>query len=96
MTEYCEKTFTTTMLLDSFRKLALRTCKLPHWVSLEGRDRAQTPNTLIIGIVFSSIEDRDRFTIAMRFAEDERAAIAEAAPKPAPRRASAAGQYVPA
>ncbi|MBL8628585.1 MAG: hypothetical protein JNM81_03080 [Rhodospirillaceae bacterium] len=91
MTEYCEKTFATTMLLESFRKLALRTCKMPHWVELEGRDRSHAPNTLFISVVFCNVEERDRFAIAFRFAEEELSELAKkpAEPKSSPRRTAA-------
>jgi len=90
MTELCEKTFATTMTSDAFRKLALRTCKLAHWVMIEGRDRIHVPNTAIMSIVFSGPDDRDRFIIAMRFAEEERAIAAPVA-KPAAAKAAVRG-----
>ncbi len=89
--EYCEKTFATFMTLDVFRRLALKTCKLPHWVELEGRDRAQAPNTLFISVVFCSPEDRDRFAIAYRFAEKEMSEVAKSAATP--RRLPASETY---
>lgn len=80
MEEYSEKTFKTTLLPESFRKLAMRTCRHEHWVSVEARDRTERPNTHIYSVIFTNIEDRDRFIIAMRFNEDERlAALAPAA-----------------
>jgi hypothetical protein len=97
MTEYVEKTFATSMMLETFRKLALRTCKMPHWVELEGRDRSHAPNTLFISVVFCSPEERDRFVIALRYAEDERAALAKAPVEPkATRRPAAAGAFAAA
>jgi len=71
-TEYCEKTFKTRMSLETFQKLALRTCRSQHWVNIEARDRSEVPSTIIASAIFSTIEDRDRFVIAMRFAEDQR------------------------
>ena len=96
MTEYCEKTFATTILLDTFRKLALRTCKLPHWVELEGRDRSKAPNTLFIIVVFCGPEERDRFMIALRYAEEERAELAKAPPVAAKPRPTTVGSYATA
>jgi hypothetical protein len=94
-TEYCEQTFSTSMSLENFRRLALKTCKMPHWVELQGRDRSHAPNTLFISVVFCSPEERDRFAIAFRFAEGERAEIAKSAAqaKAAPRRVNPADTY---
>ncbi|MSQ87516.1 MAG: hypothetical protein EXR10_11920 [Alphaproteobacteria bacterium] len=70
--DYCEKAFKTTMSLDSFQKIAQRSCRDPFWATAEGRDRSEIPFTNILSIVFSTIEDRDRFIIAMRFASGEK------------------------
>jgi hypothetical protein len=72
MEDFTEKTFKTTMLPDNFRKLAMRTCRSEHWISLEARDRTERPNPHIYSVIFASIEDRDRFIIAMRFNEDQK------------------------
>lgn len=84
MTEdFCEKTFKTTMLQDTFVALVKRTCRQQYWISIEGRDRNERPNALFLTVMFSTIEDRDRFVIAFRFAEEERAAALAIAPRPA-------------
>jgi hypothetical protein len=91
--DVCEKMFKTTMLADMFQKLAQRTCRAPFWISIEGRDRSEKPHAVFFSVVFSTIEDRDRFTIAMRFAEQELAAAADRLPAKA---TPAAGRRAPA
>lgn len=91
MTEYCEKTFKTAMTKDVFDGLVKRTCRGPFAVTLDARDVNERPIAIICTVTFTSIEDRDRLTIAMRLASEERA---PAAPKPARR--AAAGTYAAA
>jgi hypothetical protein len=84
--DLCEKTFKTYMQQDTFQALAKRTCRNEYWISIEGRDRNERPNALFLTVIFSTIEDRDRFVIAVRFAEEERAAALadmKIAPRPA-------------
>jgi|GEM_PF-6837454 len=86
--DFCEKTFKTYMLADTFQALAKRTCRQQYWISIEGRDRNERPNAMFLTVIFSTIEDRDRFVIAVRFAEEERAAALALAPRPAGKTAA--------
>ena len=70
---YFEKTFKTALLYGHFAKLAARTCQQRHWITVEGCDRSMLPVAMFLSVIFSTIEDRDRFMIALRFAENERA-----------------------
>ncbi|MDX2144182.1 MAG: hypothetical protein SFV19_12570 [Rhodospirillaceae bacterium] len=78
--DFVEQIFATTMPYANFQKLVLRTCKSPHWVIIEGRDRSIVPHVTFVTVRFSSIEDRDRVIISLRFAESEMA------PAPVPPR----------
>ncbi len=70
---YFEKTFKTALTYGHFSKLAARTCQHRHWITIEGCDRSLLPVSAFLSVIFSTIEDRDRFMIALRFAENERA-----------------------
>jgi hypothetical protein len=93
MADYCEKTFKTTMSLESFQKMAARTCRDAHWIAIEGRDRSEVPFTMILTVIFTTVVDRDRFIIALRFAEEARAS---GPPRPAPAKAAGGKQYASA
>jgi hypothetical protein len=84
--DYVEQTFATTMPYANFHKLVLRTCKSPHWVIIEGRDRSVVPHVTFATVRFSSIEDRDRVIISLRFVESG------TAPAPRPGRKPALGE----
>jgi hypothetical protein len=86
--DYVEKTFKTVMQLEPFQKMAKRTCRAPFWVTVEARDRTEIPFTQIFSTIFSTVEDRDRFTIALRFAEEQQ--------RPAAAKPSAGKQYASA
>ncbi|MCB2000001.1 MAG: hypothetical protein KDH91_06125 [Rhodoferax sp.] len=71
MTEYCGHTFRTTISVDQFHALVAKSCRSRYWIELEAHDRSMVPATRIFSVIFTSIEDRDRLRIAMRFADDQ-------------------------
>lgn len=90
--EIHEKTFKTTMTRDAFENLVKRTCRAPYQLSIEARDVTEVPSSMIWTAAFQSVEDRDRMTIAMRFADQDRVAT----PAPKTTRRAGAGTYVAA
>jgi hypothetical protein len=79
-----EQFFATKVPYVRFQKLVLHTCKSPHWIKIEGRDRSILPAVNFVSVRFSTLEDRDRVIISLRFAESEMAPVpAPAARKPA-------------
>lgn len=80
MSEFYEKTFKTYLSKDAFDKLAKRTCRAPFAINIEARDISEVPSSIISTIVFTTVEDRDRMTIAMRFADEERTTASQEAP----------------
>jgi hypothetical protein len=84
MTEYCGHTFRTGTGVDRFNAIVAKACKNSFWIEIEAHDRSMVPFTRVFSVVFTSIEDRDRVRIAMRFVDENAGSIA-----PAPRLARA-------
>ena len=71
MTEYCGHTFRTTVSVERFFAIVAKACRSQYWIELEAHDRSIVPATRIFSVIFTSIEDRDRVRIAMRFADEQ-------------------------
>ncbi|MDX2223559.1 MAG: hypothetical protein SFV21_12465, partial [Rhodospirillaceae bacterium] len=69
--DYCSHTFRTVLSVEQFAAVVTKTCKSRYWVEYEAHDLSMVPDTRIFSVVFTSVEDRDRVRIAMRFADDQ-------------------------
>lgn len=67
--EYFPHTFRTTTTAERFNAIVARACKSKLWIGCEGLDRCYVPFTRLFAVTFTSIEDRDRVRIAMRFVD---------------------------
>lgn len=72
--------FKTTISREKFQAVLARSCKTPFTFEIVAADPTVVPQERVFGVAFSSLDDRDRVRIAMRFVEKE---VAEAAPAPA-------------
>jgi hypothetical protein len=80
--EYYPHMFWTSAGLDRFKAIVTKACKGHYWIDLDGVDRRFVPVTRLYAVKFTSIEDRDRVRIAMRFVDqDQPDAPAPRAPK---------------
>ena len=68
--------FKTTISREKFEAVLARSCKAPFSYQIEAADPTVVPQERVYGVAFSSLEDRDRVRIAMRFVEKE---VADAA-----------------
>lgn len=78
--------FKTTISREKFEAVLARSCKAPFSFEIVAADPTVIPQERVYGVAFSSLEDRDRVRIAMRFVEKE---VAEAVRTPAPTGAAA-------
>jgi hypothetical protein len=69
--DYCGHTFRTTLTVEQFGAVVTKTCKSRFWIEYEAHDRSMVPETRIFSVIFTSVEDRDRVRIALRFADDQ-------------------------
>lgn len=86
--DYCDHTFRTTLNVEQFAAVAAKACRSRYWIDYEAHDRSMVPDTRIFSVIFTSIEDRDRVRIAMRFADDQSGGAANTNRSPAARSAS--------
>lgn len=96
MSEQCEHAFKTTLNVSKFEAVVAKSCKAPYTIEVIAHDPTIIPHIRIFNVVFTSLEDRDRVRIGMRFLEKEQAEQAKnqsqartAAPTLARRLASA-------
>ena len=66
-------TFCTSAEWDRFGAIMTKTCGAPFTLQLEAHDRRAKPGTFYYAVDFTSIDDRDRARIAMRFVDKETA-----------------------
>ncbi|MBM3515970.1 MAG: hypothetical protein FJX59_19995 [Alphaproteobacteria bacterium] len=80
--EYLLHTFRTATSVDRFHAIVTKACKHRHWVEIEAFDRSHVPFARVLQVTFSSLEDRTRVRIAMRFVDsDHEAARSPSVPK---------------
>lgn len=77
MSEYHQQnyhlhTFLTTAGPDRFRAIVVKASKSQFWIDVEGVDRSHVPTKRLYSVAFTSIEDRDRVRIAMRFVDGDK------------------------
>ncbi len=91
----CDHLFKTTISREKFDAVLARSCKGPYTVELEGADPTVIPQERVYSVAFTTLDDRDRVRIAMRFVEKEIADMGDVpTPRPtaaAPRRTASAG-----
>lgn len=85
--EYFLHTFRTSTSTDRFNAIVAQACKQRYWIDIEGHDRSMVPFSRIYQVTFTSLEDRDRVRIAMRFVDGNQEVAAT--PKTAPKLARA-------
>ena len=69
----CDHIFVTTISAEKFDAVVARSCRAPVVVELQGADPTTIPQTRLFGVSFTTVEDRDRLRIAMRFVDKEQA-----------------------
>ena len=69
--EYFPHTFRTTATVERFNAIVAKACKSKLWIECEGLDRSYVAFTRLFAVTFTSIEDRDRVRIAMRFVDPD-------------------------
>jgi hypothetical protein len=78
----CHHLFKTTIAPEKFEAVVARSCRSAFMIEILGSDPTVIPQPRLFGVNFTSLEDRDRVRIAMRFAEKEEAGTDK---RPAPR-----------
>ena len=85
--------FKTTISREKFEAVLARSCKTPYTHELVVADPTVVPQERVYGVAFTSLDDRDRVRIAMRFVEKE---VADAVRTPAPATTTATRRVAPA
>ena len=71
MQEGVEKLFKTGLSVNRFQVIATKSCRGPVSIRVEGFSKHCIPGYRLLNVTFKDVDDRDRFMIALRFAEDE-------------------------
>ena len=69
----CDHLFRTTISPDKFEAVVARSCRSAYTIEIQGSDPTIIPQPRVFAVNFTSLEDRDRVRIAMRFVEKEQA-----------------------
>jgi hypothetical protein len=77
-----EHTFRTSHSLDRLGAILTKVCRTPCRMEVEAHDPNMIPAYRIVCVTFATVEDRDRFRIALRLWEKEAAAAAARTPQP--------------
>lgn len=80
-------TFVTSAEWDRFKAIMTKTCSAPFSLQLEAHDRRADQGAFYYAVDFTSVSDRDRARIAMRFVDKD---MAEPAPAVSMRRTARA------
>src|SRR6185436_473185 len=83
-----EHLFKTTITPEKFEAVVARSCRYPVKIEIHGGDPTVVPQPRVFAVYFTSIEDRERVRIAMRFVEKEQAEVVKerrSVPRPAAR-----------
>jgi len=84
MSEHCDHAFKTSITAPKFEAVVAKSCRSPYSVEVIAHDPTLVPSIRIINVSFTSLEDRDRVRIALRFLEKEQADMLKAKSPPTP------------
>ena len=82
MSEQCDHAFKTNISTPKFEAVVAKSCRSPYTVEVIAHDPTAVPHVRIINVNFTSLEDRDRVRIALRFVEKEQADMLKAKSQP--------------
>lgn len=78
MSDPIDHAFKTTINTSKFEAIVVKSCRSAYTIETVAHDPTLVPHIRIFNVTFSTLEDRDRVRIAMRFLEKEQAELGKA------------------